>query len=145
MRFRRERKRRKVAERCLAAAEKRLGLSQVIIGYPYDLQQFADMFFFGPFKEISCTIHGSLRQQLFHMVSFAKERRTCVQGTALGRSPRLCGFCFHYSQGLLRSGFGPPAQWSRLCLTEVSEQKARNVGSRVTDGPCSSILPAWAE
>ena len=41
----------------------------------------------------------------------------------------------------MRTGFGPPAQWSRLCLTEFSKQKARNIGVRLSGSRCTSI--AW--
>ena len=44
-----------------------------------------------------------------------------LQGAALGRSPPLRAFCFHYSLGQLRTGFGPLAQWSRLYLIEFSK------------------------
>ena len=44
-------------------------------------------------------------------------------------------FCFFLQP--VKTSFGPPAQWSRLCLTEHSKQKARNVGSRVTGPRCS--------
>ena len=33
-----------------------------------------------------------------------------IQGTAQSHSPRLCGFCFHYPLGQLRTGFGPLTQ-----------------------------------
>ena len=37
----------------------------------------------------------------------------------------------------MRTVFGPPAQWSRLCLTEFSKQEARNVGARISESRCS--------
>ena len=48
----------------------------------------------------------------------------------------FCDFCYVSSFGQLKTGFGPPSQWSRFCWSELSKQNARNVGSRVTDGPC---------
>ena len=50
----------------------------------------------------------------------------------------FCDFCYVSSFGQLKTGFGPPSQWSRFCWSELSKQNARNVGSRVTDGPCSN-------
>ena len=49
----------------------------------------------------------------------------------------FCGLRFDSSFSQLRTSFGPPAQWSRLCLTEHSKQKARNIGSRVAAPRCT--------
>ena len=80
---------------------------------------------------------GSLRSACYHSITLIDVNNEglclkicCVLSTDSTGAGACCGLFVLNTPRNLRTGYCPPAQSIKLCLTEFSKQKAHNLGGR---------------